>query len=280
MTSAKKHRYRKKQNKSPAISMADKADKHILYEASVQNIEAEIDFIDDIFNKLRKRKAVTLREDFCGTANTSCEWIRRRNKNQAISVDLDPDVLEWGRNNNIASLTKNQAKRIKLINENVLHVNVKKVDAVLAMNFSYWLFKERPAMVNYFKQVHKGLVDDGIFFLDAFGGYEAYEEMKETTENDGFTYIWDQASYNPITGHYTCKIHFKFKDGSKLKNAFTYDWRLWSLPELTEMLLEAGFKPTVYWEGTDEDDEGNGIFEPTTQGEADAGWIVYIVAEK
>jgi len=280
MTSAKKHRYRKKQNKSPAISMADKADKHILYEASVQNIEAEIDFIDDIFNKLRKRKAVTLREDFCGTANTSCEWIRRRNKNQAISVDLDPDVLEWGRNNNIASLTKNQAKRIKLINENVLHVNAKKVDAVLAMNFSYWLFKERPAMVNYFKQVHKGLVDDGIFFLDAFGGYEAYEEMKETTENDGFTYIWDQASYNPITGHYTCKIHFKFKDGSKLKNAFTYDWRLWSLPELTEMLLEAGFKPTVYWEGTDEDDEGNGIFEPTTQGEADAGWIVYIVAEK
>ena len=280
MTSAKKHRYRKKQNKSPAISMADKADKHILYEASVQNIEAEIDFIDDIFNKLRKRKAVTLREDFCGTANTSCEWIRRRNKNQAISVDLDPDVLEWGRNNNIASLTKNQAKRIKLINENVLHVNVKKVDAVLAMNFSYWLFKERPAMVNYFKQVHKGLVDDGIFFLDAFGGYEAYEEMKEVTENDGFTYIWDQASYNPITGHYTCKIHFKFKDGSKLKNAFTYDWRLWSLPELTEMLIEAGFKPTVYWEGTDEDDEGNGIFEPTTQGEADAGWIVYIVAEK
>ena len=280
MTSAKKHRYRKKQNKSPAISMADKADKHILYEASVQNIEAEIDFIDDIFNKLRKRKAVTLREDFCGTANTSCEWIRRRNKNQAISVDLDPDVLEWGRNNNIASLTKNQAKRIKLINENILHVNAKKVDVILAMNFSYWLFKERPAMVNYFKQVHKGLVDDGIFFLDAFGGYEAYEEMKEATENNGFTYIWDQASYNPITGHYTCKIHFKFKDGSKLKNAFTYDWRLWSLPELTEMLLEAGFKPTVYWEGTDEDDEGNGIYEPTTQGEADAGWIVYIVAEK
>jgi hypothetical protein len=47
------------------------------------------------------------------------------------------------------------------------------------------------------------------------------------------------------------------------------------------MLTEAGFKATVYWEGTDEDtDEGNGIFEPTTEGEADAGWIAYIVAEK
>jgi hypothetical protein len=47
------------------------------------------------------------------------------------------------------------------------------------------------------------------------------------------------------------------------------------------MLTEAGFKATVYWEGTDEDtDEGNGIFVPATEGEADAGWIAYIVAEK
>jgi hypothetical protein len=46
------------------------------------------------------------------------------------------------------------------------------------------------------------------------------------------------------------------------------------------LLTEAGFKPTVYWEGTNEDNEGNGVFTPTTQGEADAGWIVYITGEK
>ncbi len=280
MSSTKKHRYRKQQDDASKTKLADKADKHKLYEQSVQNVESEIDFVDDTFKSLRNRDAVTLREDFCGTANTSCEWICRRDMNKAIGVDLDPDVLEWGRNNNISSLTKEQIERLQLLNENVMQVDVQPVDIVLAMNFSYWIFKDRPTMISYFKCVHNSLVDDGIFFLDAFGGYEAYQEMKESTENVGFTYVWDQASYNPVTGHCTCKIHFKFKDGSKLKNAFTYEWRLWSLPELTEMLTEAGFKPTVYWEGTDEDDEGNGVFTATTEGEADAGWIAYIVAEK
>jgi hypothetical protein len=47
------------------------------------------------------------------------------------------------------------------------------------------------------------------------------------------------------------------------------------------LLSEAGFRnPTVYWEGTDEDGDGNGIFTPDERGEADAGWIAYIVAEK
>jgi len=42
----------------------------------------------------------------------------------------------------------------------------------------------------------------------------------------------------------------------------------------------AGFSQVdVYWEGTDEDTgEGDGIYTPTEQGDADAGWIAYIVA--
>ena len=135
-------------------------------------------------------------------------------------------------------------------------------------------------MIKYFRKVYSGLKPDGIFFLDAFGGYEATRLMEESTDYGKFTYIWDQDKYNPINGHCTFKIHYKFKDGSKLKDAFIYHWRVWTLPELTEMLIEAGFKPTVYWEGTDEDNEGNGVFTPATEGEADAGWVVYIVAEK
>ncbi len=53
-----------------------------------------------------------------------------------------------------------------------------------------------------------------------------------------------------------------------------------TLPEITEMLTEAGFKATVYWEQADEDGEGNGEFIAQTEGEADAGWIAYIVGEK
>ena len=78
-----------------------------------------------------------------------------------------------------------------------------------------------------------------------------------------------------------CHIHFKFPDGSSLKKAFSYDWRLWTLPELSEILAEAGFaRSATYWQGSDEDGEANGVFTPTLQGEADDAWIAYLVAEK
>jgi len=268
---------KKKKNKP---TQASKADRHKLYEASVQCVEAEIDFVDETFSQLRHRQAHTLREDFCGTANTSCEWVCRRDENVAYGVDLDEEVLEWGRNNNLDKLSESQRQRITLVNDNVLKVRTPPMDIIIAMNFSYWIFMDRPTMISYFRKVYQDLVADGILFLDAFGGYEAFEEMEESTNHGKFTYIWDQHSYNPITGECTCKIHFKFRDGSKIKDAFTYHWRIWTLPELSEMLTEAGFKPTIYWEGEDEDGEGNGVFEPATVGTADAGWICYIVAEK
>ncbi len=252
----------------------------MLYEQSVQCVEAEIDFVDATFEELRGRKAGIMREDFCGTTNSSCEWVRRRDTNVAYCVDFDPEVLEWGRRNNIARLSAEQATRINIVEADVLRAEVKPVDAVLAMNFSYWLFKERARMVEYFRNVHASLVEDGVFFLDAFGGYEAFQELEEHTKHDGFRYVWDQAHYNPITGEALFHIHFRFKDGSSLERAFSYDWRIWTLPEIQEMLGEAGFRPTVYWEGEDEDGEGNGVFAETRQGSADAGWIAYVVARK
>lgn len=256
------------------------ADKHRLYEKSVQCAEAEIDFVDATFEKLRRRRARTLREDFCGTANISCEWVRRRPHNVAYGVDIDPEVLEWSRRHKLTRLNRAQAKRLHLLNDDVLRADSGIVDATLAMNFSYWIFKSRRGMQAYFRKVRRGLAEDGVFFLDAYGGYEAFQELEESTRYNGFTYIWDQAAYNPITGDVTCHIHFKFDDGSKLKQAFTYHWRLWTLPELTEMLEETGFRATVYWEGSGKNGEGNGVFTPSTTGEADAGWVAYIVAEK
>ena len=262
------------------VSLAEQADKHILYEKAVQCVEAEVDFVADTFKQLRSRPAMTLREDFCGTTNTSCEWIKRDDKHVAYCVDIDPDVLAWGKQHHIANLSEDQTKRIHLINDDVMKAEIEPVDAVLAMNFSYWFLKDRGTMKTYFSRIYDSLKQDGIFFLDAFGGYEAFQELEESTKHKDFTYVWDQSHYNPITGDATMHIHFKFKDGSRLKEAFTYHWRLWTLPELTELLTEAGFKSTIYWEGEDEDGDGNGVFTPTRKGTADAGWVAYIVAEK
>ncbi len=118
--------------------------------------------------------------------------------------------------------------------------------------------------------------------LDAYGGYESFKENKDKRKIDkNFTYVWDQAAYDPITGMATCHIHFHFADGSKMNKAFTYHWRMWSLPELKDLLTEAGFvNTTVYWEGTDDNNEGDGDFQPAETAANDPAWICYIVAEK
>ena len=260
---------------------ADTADRHALYEQSVQSTEFEYEFIDDNFKRIRGRKARRLREDFCGTAQMCCEWVRGRKSNHAVGVDLDPEVLQWAREHNVAALKPEEQARVTLLQEDVLAVKTDPVDIVLAMNFSWQIFEERAVLRNYFASVRDSLGDDGILFMDSFGGYDAYREIEEKTRHKGFTYVWEQASFDPMSGHMVCRIHFHFNDGSKLKNAFTYEWRLYSLPEIREILLEAGFaNVTFYWQGWDEDDEPDGNFVPATKGEADPGWICMISAEK
>ncbi len=263
------------------LTMAEQADLHELYEEAVQNVETEIEFLHDTFRDLKGRDAVSFREDFCGTASTSCEWVRTGSGRHAIGVDIDQDVLDWGRKNRIGRLPEVDRPRVKLLNEDVMRVDTGLVDIVGAFNFSYWIFKTRAEMRDYFSRVRESLHEDGVFFLDAYGGSEAYETQKEKTKCEGFTYIWHQAKYEPVTGRTVCHINFKFPDGSRIKKAFSYDWRLWSLPELSELLKEAGFRTVrVYWEGGDEDGEGNGEFFEESKGEADPAWIAYLVAEK
>ena len=257
-------------------------DKHYLYQNAVQCVEAEIDFVEATFKALKGRPARTLREDFCGTAQTACEWIGRDAQNQAWGVDLDPLVLQWGAQNNLSALSAEQQRRIQLLEADVMSATVTDMDVVLAMNFSYFIFMERDLMIRYFKAVRDSLCSDGVFFLDAFGGYEAAKELKEERECDGFTYIWEQASFNPINSQMQCYIHFVTDEGVRMDRAFDYYWRLWTLPEITEMLLSAGFRTAeVYWEGTDEDTgEGDGVYKQSSEGTADAGWVCYVVAEK
>jgi len=266
--------------------MADSADRHLLYQQSVQDVETEIDFVEQTWSDLRQRPAVFLREDFCGTANTACEWVVRDENHQAVGVDLDLQVLEWGRLYNLAELEDEQLERIELLHEDVLQTRPGLADIILAMNFSYYLFMQRDELREYFANALDSLVSDGILFLDAYGGYEApmvLTEPRECEDGDGneFTYIWEQAEFNPIDSCMTCHIHFEFPDKSRLEKAFSYRWRLWTLPEIREILYEAGFSQVdIYWEGTDEKkNEGNGIYMPAEIGDADPGWVCYIVAQ-
>jgi SAM-dependent methyltransferase len=268
-----------------ATTIAATADRHRLYEQSVQCPEAEVDFIDQTYRRLRARSARRLREDFCGTASVCCEWVTRRKTNRAIGVDIDRDVLDWGRAHNLQRLSGGQAGRVRLVEGDVLNADTGAQDVICAMNFSYWLLKERAALLRYFRRVRRDLKDDGVFFLDAYGGYDSYRVITEERPIEGtdgdFTYVWEQERYEPISGRLVCHIHFGFPDGSRLDRAFSYDWRLWSLPEIRELLAEAGFRRVIcYWQGWDENGDPDGIFVPVEEGEPDAGWIAYLTAEK
>lgn len=275
---------KKKGAKSPKRGWRSAAtsDKYELYELSVQEPEAESDLVDQVWKERRGRVPHHIREDFCGTAAVCIDWVKRRRNNTAVGVDLDPTVLEWAAARSRTLLKPSQARRMQLIRGNVLTTRAKPVDSVLAMNFSYFIFKTRPELRRYFKAARNALVKDGLLLLDAYGGSESFLEIKEDRNFDGFTYIWDQRVYNPISAQVINHIHFEFPDGSKIRKAFSYDWRIWSLPELQEVLLEAGFKHvSVYWEGTDKKTgEGDGNWTISTRGEACQGWVAYLVAEK
>src|SRR6185312_1386316 len=274
------HRTVSKQSRKP--TQAERADRHVLYQASVQDADWEIDFMTGLYKGLRGRAPKRLREDFCGTGLFSCAWVKSAPDREAVGVDLDPEVLAWSRAHNLPKLRPAALKRLELMQADVMDVKAAPVDILCAFNFSYWIFKERATLKRYFQNVRSGLKEDGIFMLDAFGGYEAWKVLKEREDMGRFTYIWDQAEFDPVTSSITCHIHYAFPDGSRLKQAFSYHWRLWTLPELQEILAEAGFRNIrVWWQGTDpKTGEGSDEFTPVDHGDPDPSWIAYIVAEK
>lgn len=262
------------------------ADKHQLYQLSVQDPEVEIAFVHRIYKKIYGRAPVSLREDFCGTALFCAEWVKTRPERTAIGIDLDQPTLDWGTEHNLAAIGE-PAQRVTLLRQNVLDPVKQRSDIAIGMNFSYWVFKTRAEMRAYFSGVRASLEDEGLLVLDAYGGPYSMEAMREDElertriKEGGFTYVWDQHVVNAIDHSVVNHIHFEFKDGTKLERAFTYHWRFWTLPELTELLAEAGFSRShVYWEDEDEEGDGTGVYRARKRADNAGAWVAYIIAEK
>lgn len=246
----------------------------------MQETESDIRFIDRVFSKERGRPPLTLREDFCGTAKLCADWVRSRAGRSSIGLDLHKPTLAWADLHNIEPLGDDR-RRVDLCCRNVMDGTRRKMDVTVAFNFSYCVFKERSELLAYCRRVRTDLNRDGAFLLDIHGGTEAYVEMEETQRRKGFTYVWDQRPYDAVNGLGVRYIHFRFPDGSQIKRAFTYDWRIWTLPELKDVLSEAGFaRVDVYWEGADEDGGGNGIFRKVKKAINEESWIAYVVGWK
>lgn len=256
-------------------------DKYVYYEKSVQNPSNEVEFFNDKYKAIKGRKALTLREDFCGTGAISCEWVKQSPKHFSWGIDLDPEPVEWGLANHVTKLKDEEQTRVKYILENVLNANTPKVDICFAFNFSYFIFKKRAELLEYFKAVKDALNDDGVFFVDLFGGPDSQTEMTDTISHDGFKYFWECQKFNPINNNCRFAIHIKRKGEQKRKDVFVYEWRMWVMSELRDIMDEVGFSKTIaYWEGDDEEGGGDGEFFAAEDGENCDAWVTYIAAVK
>ena len=267
-------------------TLAEKADRFLCYQKSVQSPEHEVEFFEQAYRDVFRRKPYSLREDFCGTFAVCCEWVKSNSKRTAVGIDLCADTLQWGSDHNLAKLSDAQQARVRLIDQDVRKRNRPQVDVLAAQNFSFWIFKTRPEVVAYFKAARANLKQEGIMIMDMMGGGDCFIEGhvdKRTIKKGkkGFKYYWKQVSYNPITHDASFSISFRFNDGSKLVNAFEYHWRFWTIAEVREMIKEAGFRDSfVYWECEDEDGEDTGEFQRLEDAESTQCWIAYIIAQK
>ena len=204
-------------------------------------------------------------------------------KLKIYGVDIDPEPVAYGKEHYLSELTDEQKQVIDIREGNVLTGELPKVQMAFAFNFSYFTFKERHVLKQYFQNMYNSLEKDGVMVLDCFGGSKCQEANEEETEyeDEGYSYFWDQDSFNPVNNHAQFYIHFQKEGENKREKVFSYDWRMWSLPEIREILKEVGFKEShVYWEGTDEDGEGDGVFTRTELGEDCESWVSYIVGVK
>lgn len=265
-----------------------KPDKYFLYENAVQTPELNVEMYGRYFQEILGRNARRMREDFCGTFAVCCEWVKLHPENRALGLDLDPEPLAYGRRAHWSRLSASQKKRVEILRQNVLVPTQSKWDLITAGNFSFYIFKNRRDLIRYFQACYESLDSSGVLILDMLGGPGAIHKTRERKqvalgERKGarkYWYIWDQNSFNPITHDARYMIHFKLPDGTRMENAFVYDWRLWTIPEVRDALAEAGFEEScVFWEtllngkGTDE-------YVRTEDGDNAYSWIAYVCGIK
>lgn len=263
-------------NSKPNLQPLSENEKYALYEAAVQDPKDDTHTIAKIVRTLRGREPLSLREDFCGTFAFSSAWVRRSPRHRALGIDLDPAPLNYGLKHHFSQLKPHQQKRIRLVQQNVLVPTVPGVDLIAALNFSYWIFKLRGMLKRYFRACLQSLNRRGCLVLDLCGGPEMLrknlDRSKFRLNRKQYTYLWEQKSYDPTTNESQFAIHFKTPSGRIARDVFTYDWRIWTVPEIRDLLLEVGFREVhVFYE----DDQGR--FREAPPPEEDVVFIAYIV---
>ena len=223
---------------------AESADRFWLYIQAVQDPATVAGFVEQLYRQRRGRRPMHLHEDFCGTAINCVQWLRNNPEGTATGLDVDGTALQWCRDHLLAELPAETSARLTLVEADVRRSFGQAADVILALNSSFCVFKRRRELVEYLRRCRRRLNPGGFVTLEVYAGPEAQMVGFDRIKCDGFTAVWEQASFNAVSHETIAHIHFSFPDGTRLERAFTYDYRLWSPPELMEALDEVGFVRT------------------------------------
>jgi hypothetical protein len=240
-------------------------------------------------------REVVLREDFAGTAALARAWTRLSPRFRAVAIDRSRDVTR-----HIPA-----GPRLRVRSRDVFACT-DRCDILAATNFPVCYSHTRKDLLRYLRHARACLNKDGVFVCDLYGGEGCWSPITQrrrvavpkewlgqplratpahkSTIPASFIYEWQQLAADQRTGLVHNAIHLSWKTASRprrIANAFEYHWRLWSIPELTDALHEAGFQTVdVYDHLADAMDiEGNVYVEPMARGQSpDATYVVYLVA--
>jgi SAM-dependent methyltransferase len=250
-----------------------------LYRLAVQHPMAEVAFL--------LRPATRLREDFAGTAAVAAAWVAMHEEHRALAVEAHGPTARWAGKRAAAELGP-RAGDLHLIEGDVRQIappDVPKVDVVAALNFSSFIYHDRASLGAYLAGARRCLRAGGIVALDAYGGPGAMRVGVQRRRvipptDEGirpFDYEWDQRAYDAVTGRVDCRIHFRLAGGQRREDAFRYDWRLWTLPELREAMLEAGYRRVDVWCDDVAGRDRTGRYRPRTCLSAREDWVAYVI---
>ncbi|KVH90673.1 hypothetical protein Ccrd_007306 [Cynara cardunculus var. scolymus] len=250
-----------KQDQNPSVDDDHLPSKFSLYQQSVQSPKGDISYLQ----------------------NT--EWLRSDSRRTAVGLDLDVEALDWCMENNVNKVGADLSSRIFLYHGNVLQPleaklvksNLQNImhnvtleekgngsesiadsealpvpprDIICAFNYSCCCLHSRQELISYFKHaLHALSKKGGIFVMDLYGGTSSECELRMQRRFPNFTYTWEQAGFDIIQRKTRISLHFTLQkqQKKKLRHAFSYSWRLWSLPEIKDCLEEAGFRSVHFW---------------------------------
>lgn len=218
-----------------------------------------------------------LREDFSGTGALARAWPTIVHGGRAVAVDADPRPL-----------ARANAPGVRTVHADVLKARAK-ADVIAATNFPLGYWHTRRELVAYLRLSLARLRPHGVFVADTYGGSDTWRTGRVTQRLRGprgerVAYTWEQRRADPFTARVLDVLSFRVTAAGRTRtfsDAFVYDWRLWSVPELRDAMIEAGFRVVDVYDrlGDAVDQDGVLHVRPVTPDEPiDDPFVAYLVA--